>query len=76
MRQEAEQLIFILFPAAPKVQLVGGGASYGRVEVSVDGGMYTVCDNHWSEYDATAVCKSLGFQGGDAILVINELFFS
>ncbi|XP_076465363.1 CD5 antigen-like [Babylonia areolata] len=54
--------------AAPVVQLVGGSdGSHGRVEVVVDGSRYTVCDDSWSNEDATVVCRNLGYGGGVAI---------
>jgi len=34
----------------------------GRVEITVDGVTSTVCDDSWSDMDATVVCKMLGFE--------------
>ncbi|XP_076465930.1 scavenger receptor cysteine-rich domain-containing protein DMBT1-like [Babylonia areolata] len=54
--------------AAPVVQLVGGSdGSHGRVEVVVDGSRYTVCDDSWSNNDASVVCRSLGYADGKAV---------
>ena len=59
-----------LFSAAPVVRLAGGSDStHGRVEITMDGATYTVCDDRWSSSDANVVCRSLGFGGGQAIKV-------
>ena len=59
-----------LFSAAPMVRLAGGSDStHGRVEITMDGATYTVCDDRWSSSDANVVCRSLGFGGGQAIQV-------
>jgi len=34
----------------------------GRVEITENGVTSTVCDDSWSDTDATVVCKMLGFE--------------
>ena len=37
------------------------GLTSGRVEVCISGGYRSVCQNPWTEKDASVVCKQLGF---------------
>ena len=39
----------------------GQGVMSGRVEVCWDDRWGTVCDQNWSDNDATVVCRELGF---------------
>ena len=56
--------------AAPVVSLAGGSSSsHGRVEITMDGITYTVCDDNWSNNDARVVCRKLGYGGGQSIRV-------
>ncbi len=45
-------------------RLAGGGDSYGRVEVSVDGEWGTICDMDWDRKDARVLCKMFGYVDG------------
>ncbi|KAK7116610.1 hypothetical protein V1264_002264 [Littorina saxatilis] len=53
--------------SAPVVRLANGTDSYGRVEITMDGTTYTVCDDNWTDNDASVVCRGLGHGGGTAI---------
>jgi len=44
------------------VRLVGGPSSReGRLELNYGGVWGTVCDDYFSDIDATVVCRTLGF---------------
>ena len=45
-----------------EVRLVGGNDKYeGRVEVCIENGWHTVCDNGWGVQEAVVVCGQLGY---------------
>ncbi|ESO92591.1 hypothetical protein LOTGIDRAFT_216664 [Lottia gigantea] len=52
-----------------QLRLADGTNSSGRVEVFLEGPNQwgTVCDDYWSDVDATVVCNQLGFATGTAI---------
>ena len=58
-------------PAIPlnpyPVQLVDGATTNeGRLQIYYNNEWGTVCDDHWTNYEATVVCKSLGYPGVDS----------
>ena len=44
-----------------RIELVGGGAHDGRVEVIKDGVRGTVCNDEWDLTESHVVCKMLGY---------------
>lgn len=63
-----ELKLCILFDAVdtevPLVRLVGGGFPFeGRVEVFINGQWGSVCDDFFSWYEGSVVCRQLNFTG-------------
>lgn len=47
------------------MQVVGGRGNYeGTVAVIDSAGWGTICDEHFTDSDATVLCKMLGFTSG------------
>ena len=62
-----------------RLQDGGPGASHleGRVELCVDGsGWGPVCDDMWSDEDATVVCRQLGISIPGFYFLLLILFFN
>ncbi|KAK3097126.1 hypothetical protein FSP39_006614 [Pinctada imbricata] len=52
--------------SAPVVTIAGQG-SQGRVDITVDGEIGTICRTYWSKYDARVLCRSKGYVDGQVV---------
>lgn len=53
---------FCLACTLGEIRLVGGTTSYeGRLEICQNNDFGTVCDQMWDAFDATVVCRQLGY---------------
>ena len=54
-----------------QLRLMGGNIpNEGRVEICIDNVWGTVCDDLWSNNDATVVCRQLGYSTQGKMLVL------
>lgn len=57
--------------AVSDVRLVGGASDYeGRVEICHNRIWVSVCDTHWDNNDANAICNQLGHQSTGSVTVL------
>ena len=52
-----------------KIKLSGPDAAQGvgRVDVTVDGTLGTICREDWDDREARVVCRELGYTDGEAL---------
>ncbi|KAF0886390.1 macrophage scavenger receptor types I and II isoform X1 [Crocuta crocuta] len=66
--QKGEKGSGSLLTPSRTVRLVGGsGPHEGRVEIFHSGQWGTVCDDHWELRSGQVICRSLGYQGVQAV---------
>uniref|UniRef100_A0A8C1X746 Neurotrypsin n=1 Tax=Cyprinus carpio TaxID=7962 RepID=A0A8C1X746_CYPCA len=55
---------YLSFTCSGAVRLAGGSSlKSGRLEVYLNGQWGSVCDTHWTDRDASVVCRQLGLRG-------------
>lgn len=52
-----------------ELKLVGGGYSWGLLEVSSVEGTGVVCASDWDDITLKVACRQLGFQGGHRVIL-------
>ena len=55
------------------IRLGDNGIWRGRVEVCLrNNTWFTICDNHWSQYEASVICSQLGYSRYGELLFSSE----
>lgn len=63
--------MYIYLTRSGAVRLAGGSSlQSGRLEVYLNGQWGSVCDTHWTDRDASVVCRQLGLGYGNLCLIL------